>query len=137
MIKESAVFLSQNIEKRKDGEDTSPLTCVWNMGSACEGGVNNRLMFKGQLSIPVCDRHYVEHVMLMAIRNLCDLDVENLVEAPDWSRVEMFNQEFGAEALTPEICRDILVKIRGGNKDSIKSLSDAEIAKLVVEELPI
>lgn len=138
MIKESAVFLAQNIdEKWKDDNGNEAKICVWNMGSVCEGRTNARLMFSGQLSIPVCDRHYIEHVMLMAVRNLCDLDVENLVEAPDWSRVEMFNQEFGAEALTPEICRELLRRVRGGDKDSVKVLSDIDVVQALIEELPL
>lgn len=133
MIKESAAFLTQNIDyDKKEGA----LVCVWNMGSECEGETCSRRMFKGQLSIPVCDRHYIEHVMLMCVRNLCDIDVEHLVEAT-WARAEMFKQEFGSESLSPEVCRDILARVRNGDKGSLAHMSDSEVARAVVEELPV
>lgn len=137
MIKESAVFLSQNISQSDKDEQKDSPTCVWDMGSKCESNIRNRGMFEGQLKMPVCDRHYIEHVMLMCARNLCDLEVENLVDAPDWSRVEMFNQEFGSESLNPEVCRDILTRIRAGDKDSVSKMSDEEVARAIVEELPV
>ena len=133
MIENSKVFLSQN----KPETDKEVKQCVWNMGSPCEGELNNRMMFDGQLQIPLCNRHYIEHVMLMVIRQICDIDVENLVDAPEWSRVELFSQEFGSNALTPDICRNILTRLRGGDKDAVAALSDTEVAAAVIKELPI
>ncbi len=39
--------------------------CVWDMGTPCSGRVANRMMFSGQLSIPICSRHLLEHREVM------------------------------------------------------------------------
>jgi hypothetical protein len=43
------------------------MNCVWNMGTDCAGTVNERLMFSAQLKVPVCDRHYNEHLVVVSL----------------------------------------------------------------------
>lgn len=136
-LDKSVDFLRENIGKVSGNKKSEKLTCVWNMGSDCKGGVNTRMMFGGQLEVPVCDEHYCEHVVLMVIRNLMNVDVENLVEAHAWSRVELFAQEFGDDSLSPSVCKALLSKIRAGEKDTVDKLSDKEVYEALIKELPV
>lgn len=53
--------------------------CVWNMGTDCDGDVDNRTMFNQQLTIPACDKHFREHQVVMALHST-GLDIEEVME---------------------------------------------------------
>ena len=43
------------------------MNCVWNMGTTCAGSASERLMFSAQLKVPICDRHYNEHLVVISL----------------------------------------------------------------------
>lgn len=107
-IENSKLFLSLNKEPNEEGKE---IVCVWDMGSGCRGDVNKRLMFHGQLEIPVCDGHYLDHAKLMAVNDSSEHGIDNLVQADNWTRLEAFKQEFNSTAITPSSCRGIVKKV--------------------------
>lgn len=54
--------------------------CVWNMGTDCAGEVSTELMFRGQLQVPVCGKHYNEHLKLSLLIKESGRDTEELLE---------------------------------------------------------
>jgi len=60
------------------------ISCVWNMGTPCDGKKDKVLMFTKQLEIPICEKHVEEHKEVMVlhangydIEEIVDMDPEN------------------------------------------------------------
>ena len=79
------------------------LTCVWNMGSDCGGEVSEEPMFRDQLKVPVCSKHYEEHLKLMLLIKDSKNTTEDLLkltqEERDKELVKLLNGRDEKEAL--------------------------------------
>jgi len=111
--------------------------CMWNMGeeSVCDGEFHSRPMFNGYLSVLACDKHLSEHIIVMALR-ASGLDIESEVLAID-DRASKFKEIYSTDTIDRQWCEDVLINNKKHNKDTLKSLSDEELAITCIESLGI
>jgi len=57
------------------------LRCIWNMGDACDGIVQEQDMFDEQIRIPICEHHLAGHQEVMYLHS-CSIDVEKVLQMP-------------------------------------------------------
>lgn len=62
------------------------------MGTDCAGEVSEELMFRGQLKVPVCSRHYNDHLKLSLLIKDGGRDTEELLELTAEQRDEELNK---------------------------------------------
>ena len=55
------------------------VNCVWDLGTPCDGGAAEILMFKKQLNIPICEGHIKGHKEIMLLY-ANGYDIEEIVD---------------------------------------------------------
>lgn len=72
-------------EKNAANDAEEELYCVWELGSPCGGEVKMRAQWKG-INLPVCEKHYQEHLdILMLVGNGMNPN-KVLNESPEWRK---------------------------------------------------
>lgn len=65
------------------------LKCVWNMGTPCDGEVQEMKLFEQQIEVPMCESHLEQHKEVMILhKNGYDVE-EVLQETPEYRRREV------------------------------------------------
>jgi len=57
----------------------SKLLCVWGMGDACSGEIEEVEFFDSQIKVPVCANHIEQHKFVMILAKN-DYDVEEILQ---------------------------------------------------------
>lgn len=66
--------------------------CIWNLGTECDGVIKTHLMFGGTLEISACEKHYTDHVKIMAYYNISGKPVEEIINMPMHKISEKINE---------------------------------------------
>jgi hypothetical protein len=83
---------------QKEAAKTEPkkkLKCIWNLGTPCSDDVILRKMFKKaetgvpQIEIPICSKHFEEHMEIMLLHKSGYDTEEILQQTPEWRRQQV------------------------------------------------
>lgn len=66
-------------------------TCVWSIGTECNGEITAELMFNDQIKIPICSNHLSEHKKLIFLHSH-NHDIEELLKMSLDERDKLFEE---------------------------------------------
>lgn len=72
----------------------SNVKCIWNLNSPCDGSTQEKNMFQGQITVPICDKHHREHLVILALNNIGNSPEKTLVLNAE-EREELLKSEAG------------------------------------------
>jgi len=68
------------------------LFCVWQMGTKCDGNVSNKSLFSGQIKIPICEKHFHEHLEITGM-NEYGIDIDDILDMSSKQRRQIIKKK--------------------------------------------
>ena len=75
--------------------------CVWNMEGACNGSVERRAMFNAQITVPICDKHFHDHVVVIALHSAGYDSEEIMAQTGEWREQEVVKRGIDLSTVKP------------------------------------
>lgn len=99
--------------------------CPWSLIGKCEGNFYNVGIFGKQITIPMCESHFIQHLILMSLANFTGKSIDDFLKLELNELVDTFEQTFG----TKEINRNIFLKLieKKGYVGDLQNITDEEM----------
>lgn len=119
-------FVNSTYDQKIIDDANKNRKCCWNMQGACEGNIYAIETFGKQITVLVCENHFMMHIMIMALYAF-EKNVEDSVKANANELLSIFEQTFG----TKDINKSIFLKLieKKGHVGDLQNITDEEMFK--------